>query len=86
MVIFGIKEFHEIYDDLKIILKKLTPGRYRVPKLGQMKKKSRSHFKCNNFTPLRITLYLKIYINTHVLKDVFINARAHLRDTYLHVL
>ena len=33
----GIKEFHGLHDDLKIIWRKLTPGHYRVLKLGPAK-------------------------------------------------
>jgi len=34
---FEVKEFHGLHEDLKIIRKKLTPGRYSV----------QQHFSCN---------------------------------------
>ena len=37
--ICGFKEFHGLHDDLKIIQKKLTPGRYPVPKKVKLKKR-----------------------------------------------
>jgi len=39
VVFLGIKEFHGLHDDIKIMSKKLTPVRYRLPNFVQTKKR-----------------------------------------------